>query len=124
MEVTGFSRITDAAGSSGPVTVRVSNSQAATIRGVFNSLPRGPRAFCMENTTLFVITIRSKSGSPPFFTAEGDGCGATVAVTEHQTTLPALYDRDCSLLRAIAKLLPPKASSTRETAGQCTAHQS
>jgi len=43
MEVTGFSKTTAAFGSSGPVTVRVSNSQASTIRKVFNTLPRAPR---------------------------------------------------------------------------------
>ncbi len=124
MEVTGFSQISDARGSSGPVTVRVSNSEAATIRRVFNALPRGPRVLCTEDSILFEITIRSKAGGPPFFTADGDECGDTVAVTEHQETVPPLHDRNCSLLRAVAKLLPPKAKSTREMAGQCKTWQS
>ena len=124
MEVTGFSQSSAAEGSSGPVTVRVDNPQAATIRRLFNALPRGPRVLCMEDSVLFEITILTKAGLPPFFTADGYECGDTIAVTEHQETLPSLYDRNCSLLRAVGKLLPPKARSTREIAGQCKSWQS
>ncbi|MGA3215158.1 MAG: hypothetical protein ABSD97_05650 [Acidimicrobiales bacterium] len=124
MEVTGFSQTSAMEGSSGPVTVLLSNSQAAAIRAVFNALPRAPRVLCMEDSILFEITIRSKAGLPPFFTADGDECENTVVVTEHQETLPSLYDRNCPLLRAVAKLLPAKAKSTREIAGQCKTWQS
>jgi hypothetical protein len=124
MEVTGFSQTSLMRNSSGPVTVLLSNPQAATIRKVFNVLPRGPRVFCMEDSLLFEIAIPANVGLPPFFTADGYECGETVLVTEHGKTLPSLYDRNCSLLRAVAKLLPPKAKSTREIASQCKTWQS
>ncbi len=123
MEVTGFSQSSAMEGSSGPVKVALGNPQAAAIRNVFNALPRAPRVLCTEDSVLFEITIRSKAGLPPFFTADGDECGDTVFVTEHQETLPSLHDRNCSLLRAVAKLLPPKAKSTLEIAGQCKTWQ-
>ncbi len=119
MEVTGFSESSAAEGSSGPVTVRLDNPQAARIRRAFNALPRSPRVMCMEDSVLFEITILSKAGLRPFFAASGYECGGTVAVTEHEETLPSLYDRNCSLLRVVAKLLPPKAKATREIAGEC-----
>jgi hypothetical protein len=123
MEVTGFSRSSAMEGSSGPVTVRLDNGQAAAIRRVFNALPRGPEVLCMEDSLLFEIAIRAKAGSPPLFKADGYECGGTVFVTEHGRTLPSLYDRNCSLLRAVAKLLPAKAKSTREIAGDCKTWQ-
>jgi hypothetical protein len=119
MEVTGFSQSSAMEGSSGPVTVPLDNPRAARIRSVFNTLPRAPRVLCTEDSVLFEITIRSKAGLRPFFTASGYECGDTVAVTEHEETFPSLYDRNCSLLRVVAKLLPPKAKATREIAGEC-----
>ena len=123
MEVTGFSQTSLMRPSSGPVTLSVNGREAASIRKVFNSLPRGPGAFCMEDSLLFEITIRSKAGLPPFFTAYGYACEEIVDVTERQRALPPLYDRSCSLLRAVAQLLPPTAKSTREMAEQCQTWQ-
>lgn len=123
MEVTGFSAISDARASSGAVTVRLTNSQAQGIRTDFDVLPRGPRVFCLEDSLVFEITVRSKAGLPPFFTADGDSCGATVLVSDHDGNLPPLYDRDCSLLKAVARLLPPQAEGTRVTASECVSRQ-
>ena len=124
MEVTGFSKSSAMEGSSGPVTVRLDSPHAATIRKVFNTLSRAPKVICTEDSLLFQITIRAKAGLPPFITADGYECGETVFVTENGKSLPSLYDGNCSILRAVAELLPPKAKSTREIAGQCKTSQS
>jgi len=122
VEVTGFSGSSAMRGSSGPVTFVVPAARARSVVGVLNALPLGPRGICMEDALLFEITVRPSKGSPPSFEAEGWQCPPEVEVTEHGRSMPALYDVNCALLRAVVKVLPVhEAEATREAAIGCDA---
>ena len=120
VEVTGFSRSSVMRGSSGPVTFVVPAARARSVIGVLNALPLGPSGICMEDVLLFEIAVRPSKGSPPLFEAEGWQCPPEVEVTEHGRSMPALYDANCALLRAVVKVLPVhEAEATREAAIGC-----
>ena len=122
IEVTGFARSSAMRGSSGPVTFVVPAARARSVVSVLNALPLGPRGICMEDALLFEITVRPSKGSPPSFEAEGWQCPPEVEVTDHGRSMPALYDVNCALLRAVVKVLPVhEADATREAAIECDA---
>lgn len=120
IEVTGFSQISPALGSSGPVTVRLPSARAATLRRVINSLPLGPKVSCAENSLLYRIVVRPATGSAPSFELDGYACAAQVLVTRNGRSMPPLYDAYCSLLHAIIKVLPAhEANGTRGSSAGC-----
>jgi hypothetical protein len=120
VEVTGFSRSSAMRGSSGPVTFVVPAARARSVLGVLNALPLGPKGICMEDALLFEITVRPSKEAPPSFEAEGWQCPPEVEVTGHGRPMPALYDANCALLRAVVKVLPAhEAKATREAAVGC-----
>jgi hypothetical protein len=120
VEVTGFSRSSAMRGSSGPVTFVVPAARARSVLGVLNALPLGPKGICMEDALLFEITVRPSKEAPPSFEAEGWQCPPEVEVTGHGRPMPALYDANCALLRAVVKvLLAHEAEATREAAVGC-----
>ena len=63
MEVTGFLDLGSSWNSSGPVTVPLEQPAGGEDQEDLNALPRGPGVFCMEDSLLFEVTIRSKTGS-------------------------------------------------------------
>jgi hypothetical protein len=74
----------------------------------------------MEDALLYTIDIRATSGSGPSFEVDGYQCEWAVTVSGQGRSLTPLYDRDCSLLRAVVALLPAhEAAGTRESAVGC-----
>lgn len=120
VEVTGFSQLSTANSSSGSVTVRLSTAQARRLRATLNALPLGPPATCMEDSLVYRVVFRPTKGSVTLFEADGWACAGAVVVTTHGHEMPNLYDRTCSLLRAVAAVLPPgKAEGTRHAVVGC-----
>jgi hypothetical protein len=120
VEVTGYSLISAASPSSGPVTVQLNRAQANALRAAVNALPLGPQVFCHENSLLYRVTFRPAKGSASSFEVVGWACGATVVVTKHARAMPSLYDPTCSLLRAVGSVLPSnQAAATRHAVAGC-----
>ena len=110
-EVTWFSRVSYAQGSSGPVTVRLSHAQATALREVLDALPLGPAADCMEDSLLYRVVFHPTSAAASSFEADGYACARSVVITAHGRTMPSLYDSGCSLLRAVIELIPARQTS-------------
>ena len=120
VEVTGYSRISAASSSSGPVTVQLSRAQAKALRAAVNALPLGPTASCMENSLLYRIVFRPEKRSASSFEVDGWSCVAGVGVTKHGRAMAPLYDATCSLLHAVAGVLPSnRAAATRHASAGC-----
>jgi len=121
VDVTGFSLVSLASGSSGPVTVQLSSTRATGLRAVLNSLPLGPAVGCHEDPLLYEIAVRSTTGGASSFEANGYACGAMVLVTEHGRRKSPLHDAHCSLLHTVIDLLPAQmANGTRLSTAGCT----
>jgi hypothetical protein len=118
VEVTGFSKVS-IFGSSGPITVRLDNTQREALRAVLNALPLAPSASgCHEDALLYRITFRPTAGAALSFEADGWNCPRVVVVTEHGRNMTPLSDADCSLLRTVVDVLPPhEAKGTRSSVG-------
>ncbi len=118
VEVTGFSKVS-IFGSSGPITVRLDNTQTRALRAVLNALPLAPSASgCHEDALLYRITFRPRAGAALSFEADGWACPPVVVVTQHGRDMAPLSDADCSLLRAVVDVLPPhEAKGTRSSVG-------
>jgi hypothetical protein len=118
VEVTGFSKVS-IFGSSGPITVRLGNTQTEALRAVLNALPLAPSASgCHEDALLYRITFRPTAASASSFEADGWACPPVVLVTEHGRSMAPLSDAECSLLHAVVDVLPPhEAKGTRSSVG-------
>ena len=118
VEVTGFSKVS-IFGSSGPITVRLDKTQTEALRAVLNALPLGPSASgCHEDALVYRITFRTRARTALSFEADGWACPPVVLVAEHGRNMAPLSDADCSLLRAVIDVLPPKeAKGTRSSVG-------
>ena len=120
VEVTGYSRISAASLSSRLVTVQLNRAQAKALRAAVNALPLGPSASCMENSLLYRIVFRPAKGSASSFEVDGWLCVAGVGVTKHGRAMAPLHDATCSLLHAVAGVLPRnKAAATRRASADC-----
>jgi len=120
VEVTGYSLISAASPSSGPVTVQLNRARANALRAAVDALPLGPQAFCHENSLLYRVIFRPAKGSASLFEVDGWACGATVVVTKHGRAMAPLYDATCSLLRAVGGVLPSnQAAGTRHAVAGC-----
>ncbi|MGA2530412.1 MAG: hypothetical protein ABSG36_14800 [Acidimicrobiales bacterium] len=121
VEVTGFSQTGGANPLSVPVTFQLNRKQARVLRAAFNALPLGPPASCgvTQDLPLYRIVFRSTTRSATLLGAEAGTCTpADVVVTTHGSEWPSLYDRSCSLLRAVVAVLPAgKADTTRHAVG-------
>jgi hypothetical protein len=118
VEVTGYSQISLANASSGPVTIKLTSTEAETLRTTTNSLPLGPRPFCMEDSLLYKIDFHPSTSPKQSFELDGYECGATVLVSSNGKALSPLSDAGCHLLAAVVSLLPNgQAGGTRSALG-------
>jgi hypothetical protein len=115
--ITGFAKSSLFNNSTGPVTVKLPQSEAERVTVIANHLPVAPQPDCMEYVMLYKIAFRS---SGHVFDLQGVSCGSIVLVTRSDHKLSPLHDATCKLLRAVVKFLPKgKASSTRSGLSAC-----
>jgi len=128
VQVTGYTEMRGLAfPSSGPVTFTLGRVQAKLLLGVLNGVPLGPRGAgpdssygCFENDLVYKIRIRPSRGSPVSFEADGLACDREVVVTVHGRSMQPLYDGNCALAHAVARVLPVDAAqATREWSAAC-----
>ena len=119
-ELTGYTTLSAANASSGPVTVELGEAAGARLAAAVNALPLAPDVMCAEGSLLFTITFQPPAGSPgPTSSVSENLCGPTVYGNVGATRLPALSDAGCSLRRLVAGLLPAQATGTRGSVADC-----
>ena len=102
--VTGFSQTSLATASSGPVTIKLTGTQADTLRTVANSLPLAPPPSCMADALLYKIDFQM--GISQSLELDGYECESTVLVSNNGKALSPVNDAGCHLLAAVVRVLP------------------
>lgn len=114
--ITGFTRVSYQASASGPVTVTLTSGQRARLARALSRLRGAVGGLCMEDTELFVITVRSHGRVT--WMARADLCPGTLAVSwgGHH---PQYNARNCALARAVRSDLPRALAATRADLAGC-----
>jgi hypothetical protein len=121
VEVTGFHTLSIPWPPGGPVTVIVTGPRAEPLIHAFDSLPLGPSSTsCHEGLEYFSLDISRREGTPATFAATENACVNYVGVTARGRPAPALSDRSCALLLAVAAALPAGALATKSAAAACS----
>jgi hypothetical protein len=118
--LTGFARTSDMNPSSEPTSVTLTKSEAQRLRSRIATLSNAfYGSVCMEDSTLFTLSVAPGPGQRATWSASGDICPGDLYVvngTEHIT----LVDTPCSLRSLIVSLLPAdKAQASRNALKSC-----
>jgi hypothetical protein len=118
--LTGFGRTSAMNPSGDPTTVTLTRSQAQRLRQRIATLSNvASGSICMEDSTLFVVSVAPGPGQRATWSATGDICPGDLYVvsgTQHIT----LVDTPCSLRSLIQSLLPvDKALASRKALQSC-----
>jgi hypothetical protein len=116
--VTGYAHPTAMSGSSGPISANPTLAQRRTLAAALAELRGAPGGLCMEDGTLFTITVRSSVRDNVVWQARADICPGTVVVSwsGHEV---ALNGRNCALAHAVRAVLPLAARATHEYLSNC-----
>lgn len=118
--VTGYATASLSGGTTGPITVSATGPAATRIRRAFDALAVAAPVTCMESENAYALRFAGRSGSPTV-RVEEDTCPGPgkVYVTSGGTRMAPLLG-DCSLLRAVAAVLPPReAAYSHRRAAAC-----
>lgn len=116
--VTGYARSSAMSGSSVPVSGSPTSAQRQSLAAALAGLRGAPGGFCMQDSTLFTITVRSGVAGPVVWRAKADICPGTIVVSWSGHKV-ALNGRNCALANAVRAVLPPAARATREYLSSC-----
>ncbi len=117
--LTGYGVTSLTSPSSHPVTVTLTRAQRDHLAAVIAGLKGAPGGMCMEDSGLFVITVRRQgSEGALIWRASADECPGTLTITwpGHHAALDA---RACPLAHAVRALLPAGARATRAALSTC-----
>ncbi len=103
--VTGYGKLSLANSSSDPSHVVLSASQATKLRSAIAVLRTSPGGLCMEDSTLYTISVASGANAKQIWSATADECpgNLTVRYGGRQVSLDA---RSCSLERLVGSFFP------------------
>ncbi len=116
--VTGFVTASVFNPSSGPVSVRLDQSQTTQLVGTLNHLPVIKTFGCMEDSLIYKIVFRSSEHSRSDFEVNGYSCDAAVQI-RGVGKFVTRRDSTCSLLKIVRGSLPTKAHGTKVGAVGC-----
>ena len=118
--VTGYQTLSLMNASSGPVTVTLNGSQVQRLRTAISQLRASPGGMCMEDATLFKISVASTKGTAARWSAVADECPGVLAVSFKGTHV-ALNDRSCALESLVSTFFTaPQARGTTTALKSCT----
>lgn len=110
--ITGFARMTAANGSTDPTTVVLTSAQATALRKAISTLPRlifpgGRPLLCMEQETVFTISVARTQGAAANWVATADLCPAPgllyIKDSVGPQQAPVIY---CNLKTFITSIFP------------------
>lgn len=114
-EVTGFASVPLTSSASGPVTVRITGTEAIRLALLVSQLPsiKQSQVICHEPWGLMYRIVFGGSVTQSKVVVEGYRCDAAVTVTVAGS--PSAWGRDaaCTLIRAVGQVLPARAKATQ-----------
>jgi hypothetical protein len=105
--VTGYDKISLMNSSSGPVRIRLNTSQVKKLRQAIELLRSAPGGLCMEDSTLYKISVGSKAGGKVIWSAIADECPGELVVTSNGSRID-LNARSCPLDVLVATFFPAR----------------
>ncbi len=117
--LTGYSTVSLALGSRGPVVVHLEAGLSARLARAVEALPPAPPMSCHEDAILYDIVFRTPHAAN--YEVEGHGCGGTVVLTVKGGRPSLRYNASCALIHLVRSLLPARARGTRFGAVACGA---
>jgi len=120
-EVTGFASVSFAA-PAGPVTVRISGTEASRLALLVSQLPSvaPSQVHCEEPLSLmYRIVFGASSGAQTKAVVAGYRCDAAVTITVTGKTGSWRRDTACTVIRAVRQALPARAKGTQSLAIGC-----
>jgi hypothetical protein len=114
-EVTGFASVQLPFPASGPVTVRVAGTEASGLAVLVSQLPSIKQSLLCHEQVLMYRIVFGPSAAQSDAVVEGYACDAVVTVTVAGNPTVTVWgrDADCTLIRAVAHVLPARAKLTR-----------
>jgi hypothetical protein len=117
--VTGYDKISLMNPSSDPVRVTLNASKSSKLRSAVVQLRTSPGGECTEDSTLYTISVASRSDSKVLWSAIADECPGELVVTGQGSRF-ALNGCSCPLERLVATLFPStEAQGTRSGLKVC-----
>jgi hypothetical protein len=103
--LTGYGKLSLANSSSDPSHVELSASQVTKLRGAIAVLRTSPGGLCMEDSTLYTISVASSANAKPFWSATADECPGRLII-KYAGRQVSLNARSCSLEKLVGSFFP------------------
>jgi len=118
--VTGFQKLSLMNASSGPVVVTLNASQVRRLSAAISKLRTSPGGVCMEDSTIYKISLTSTNGAKVTWSAVADECPGVLRITTKGAQL-ALNDRSCALESLVSTFFSARAvPGTKAALKVCT----
>jgi len=108
--LTGYDKISLMNSSSGPVKVELNANQVKKLSNAIAALRSSPGGMCMEDSTLFRISVAPTIGGKAFWSASADECPGQLIVKTHGRQV-ALNARSCPFEGLIGTFFPSHSAS-------------
>jgi hypothetical protein len=119
--VTGYDKSSLAQMSSGPVSVVLNGQETSKLSNIIATLKMSGEGLCMEDEVLFKISITSPTSQHVSWSAVGDTCPGTLAISAKGTHV-GLDDHSCALWRLVSSFFASgQADATKSGAASCSA---
>jgi hypothetical protein len=104
--LTGYDKLSLASPSSEPSRVELRASQVQRLRSAIAVLRTSPGGLCMEDSTLYTISVAPTANAKAFWSATADECPGQLTVTFNGRQV-SLNARSCPFERLIGSFFPP-----------------
>jgi len=108
--LTGFDKISPMNASSGPVKVELNANQVKKLRNAIALLRSSPGGLCMEDSTLFQISVSPTATGKAFWSASADECPGQLIVNALGRQV-ALNARSCPFEKLVGTYFPPHSAT-------------
>jgi hypothetical protein len=103
--LTGYGKLSLASSSSDPSSVALSTTQITKLRSAIAALRTSPGGLCMEDSTLYTISVTSSANAKPFWSATADECPGQLTIRYSGVRI-SLNARSCSLEMLVGSFFP------------------
>jgi hypothetical protein len=104
--LTGYGKLSLANSSSDPSHVELSASQVSKLRSAIATLRTSPGGLCMEDSTLYTISVAPTADGKAFWSATADECPGRLII-KYDDRQVSLNARSCPLETLISSFFPP-----------------
>ena len=104
--LTGYDKTSLMNASSDPVHVELNENQVQRLSNAIAHLRSSPGGLCMEDSTLYKISVAHTANGKAFWSASADECPGQLSVQDHGRQI-ALNARSCPLEKLVSTFFPP-----------------